>query len=291
MRTRRCLSASPDPDQQIYGVTVDTVTQLSQIVASLARLPRRLTVRITFDPGLRPAYYAQAVDQISRVAAIMAQPVDSSEVTGYTTTQYVARFRTYLNAFSHQVALWEVGNEVNGNWLGPASTVSKDIEGAYDLVRRAGRQTALTLTYQPGCGDDMFAWAAAHIPAAMRNGLDYALVSYYAEDCNGGQPSSGQWTTVFRRLRTLFPHAKLGFGEVGTNQGDRPAYKLATLNRYYRLRIDVPGYIGGYFWWYYAQDMVPDKDNVLWRALSSVITSAGASIAPGIPSSIKPDRT
>ena len=129
-------------------------------------------------------------------------------------------------------------------------------------------------------------------PADLRrHGLDYALVSYYADDRDGTQPSRGQWTTVFRRLRTLFPHAKLGFGEVGTNQGDRPARKLATLNRYYRLRIDVPGYIGGYFWWYYAEDMVPDQDNVLWRAFSSVITSRGASAAPGIPSSIKPDRT
>ena len=80
-------------------------------------------------------------------------------------------------------------------------------------------------------------------------------------------------------------------GEVGTNRGDRTVCKLATLNRYYRLRIDVPGYIGGYFWWYYAEDMVPYKDNVLWRSLSSVITSGGASAARGIPSSIKPDRT
>jgi hypothetical protein len=36
---------------------------------------------------------------------------------------------------------------------------------------------------------------------------------------------------------TLIPHAKLGFGEVGTNRGDRTACKLATLNRYYRLRL------------------------------------------------------
>jgi hypothetical protein len=44
---------------------------------------------------------------------------------------------------------------------------------------------------------------------------------------------------------TLFPHAKLGFGEVGTNRGDRTACKLATLNRYYRLRLATSAAISG----------------------------------------------
>jgi hypothetical protein len=311
MRTSRCLSilpllavlascaaASAEPprhdqriqDQRIYGVTIDEVTNLNQIVASLAHLPGRPMVRIPFDPGMEPADYAQAVDEISRVADIMAQPVDSSEVTGYTPAQYIARFGRYRNAFKDKIAIWEIGNEVNGNWLGPLNVVRQDIEGAYAAVRQAGGRTALTLSYEPDCGDDMFAWSARNVPAAMRDGLDYVLVSYYAEDCNGTQPSTAQWTAVFRRLHALFPHANLGFGEVGTNQGDPVAYKLAILDRYYGLRIDVPGYIGGCFWWYYAEDMVPYQRNALWAGLASIITSGGASPRPGIPSSTRLDR-
>jgi hypothetical protein len=309
MRTSRCLSilpllaalascttASAEPprqqqqiqDQEIYGVTIDEVTNLGQIVASLAHLPRRPAARIPFDPGMEPAGYAQAVDEIGRVAGIMAEPVDSSEVTGYTTAQYIARFDRYLNAFKDKIAIWEIGNEVNGNWLGPLNVVRRDIEGAYAAVRKARGRTALTLSYEPACGDDMFTWAARNIPQAMRDGLDYVLVSYYAADCNGTQPSITQWTAVFRRLRALFPHAKLGFGEVGTSQGDPVADKLATLSRYYRLRIAVPGYIGGYFWWYYAEDMVPYQRNALWAELASIITSAGASPRPGIPGDTRP---
>jgi hypothetical protein len=288
-----CAAASAEPprhdqrtkDQRIYGVTIDEVTNLNQIVASLVHLPGRPMVRIPFDPGMEPADYAQAVDELGRVADIMAEPVDSSEVTGYTTAQYIARFGRYLDAFKDKIAIWEIGNEVNGNWLGPLNVVRQDIEGAYAAVRRAGGRTALTLSYEPDCGDDMFAWSASNVPAAMRAGLDYVLVSYYAEECNGTQPSTAQWTAVFRRLHTLFPHAKLGFGEVGTNQGDPVAYKLATLDRYYGLRIDVPGYIGGCFWWYYTEDMVPYQRNTLWAGLASIITSGGASPRPGIPSS------
>lgn len=297
MRTSRCLSilpllaalascttasaGPPRQEQQIYGVTVDEITNLRQIVASLAHLPRRPMVRIPFDPGMEPADYAQAVGEIGRVAGIMAEPVDSSEVTGYTTAQYIARFDTYLKAFPGKIAIWEIGNEVNGDWLGPLSVVRRDVEGAYAAVRKAGGRTALTLSYEPDCGDDMFAWAARNIPPAVRDDLDYVLVSYYAEDCDGTQPSTAQWTAVFRRLRTLFPRAKLGFGETGTSHGDPVACELATLSRYYRLRIDVPGYIGGYFWWYYAENMVPYQHNTLWAGLASIITSGGASPRPG----------
>jgi hypothetical protein len=264
-------------EQFRYGVTIDDVTRLPQIVASLAHLPVRPWVRIPFDPGMQPADYRQAVGAIAKVSGIMAEPVDSSEVTGYTTRQYVARFRTYYRAFRASVKLWEIGNEVNGNWLGPARTVTQDIEGAYTAIHQAGGQTALTLSYEPNCaGDpshDMWTWATRNIPAQLKQGLDYVLVSYYEEDCNDYRPSTAEWAKVFTRLHAMFPRAKLGFGEVGTNPADSVAYKRATLNRYYRLRVPVPGYVGGYFWWYYAEDMVPYEHNVLWAALSSDISS------------------
>jgi hypothetical protein len=261
---------------RIYGVTVDDATELREIVASLAHLPSKPAVRIAFDPGVGPASYQPAVAAIGEVADVLAEPVDSSEVNGYSAQQYVNRFRRYLAAFGSKVWLWEVGNEVNGNWLGPAGRVTADIRGAYDVVRTAGRRTALTLSYEPGCaGDpfhDMWRWAGRNISRDMKLGLDYVLVSYYEEDCNGYRPSAAEWVAVFRRLHAMFPHAKLGFGEVGANQDDPVAFKVAYLNRYYRLRIDVPGYIGGYFWWYYAEDMIPYQRSPLWRALAAAMT-------------------
>jgi hypothetical protein len=52
---------------------------------------------------------------------------------------------------------------------------------------------------------------------------------------------------------------------------DTVAYKTAYLNRYYRLSIDLPQYAGGYFWWYYAEDMLPYRHNPLYRALSAAM--------------------
>jgi hypothetical protein len=56
---------------------------------------------------------------------------------------------------------------------------------------------------------------------------------------------------------------------VGTIYADR---KAAYVSRYYGLKIDEPRYIGGYFWWYFRQDMVP-RTQPLWQTLNDAISS------------------
>ena len=110
----------------------------------------------------------------------------------------------------------------------------------------------------------MFTWAQANVPARMKTGLDYVLVSYYEDDCNGLQPD---WQSVFQRLGAMFPNSKLGFGEVGTQNTAR---KTEFINRYYGTQVNVPNFIGGWFWWYYKDDMVP-ASKPLWGVLNNAI--------------------
>ena len=67
----------------------------------------------------------------------------------------------------------------------------------------AGKRTALTLYYNVGCGDgpkelDPIAFSQKYVPAAVRDGLDYVLLSYYEDDCNGIRPTCGDLDGVFR---------------------------------------------------------------------------------------------
>jgi hypothetical protein len=106
----------------------------------------------------------------------------------------------------------------------------------------------------------------------MLSGLDYVLVSYYEGEC--ASPTS-DWPAVFHQLRQLFPNARLGFGEVGavdTNGQDITDVTVSGpyLQRYYTMQIAEPGYIGGYFWWYFYEDMVP-KTKPLFGILSAAI--------------------
>ena len=41
-------------------------------------------------------------------------------------------------------------------------------------------------------------------------------------------------------------------------------------NVYYNMEITTPNYVGGYFWWYGKQDLVP-KSKALWSTFASLI--------------------
>lgn len=252
----------------IYGVTVDDVSRLSDITKSLSSLARRPTTRIVFDEFVAPDYYRKPAVEISKVSYVMGELLDSYYVRQYSVDAYLQRTNQYLNALSDAVDIWEVANEVNGEWLGTTADVVAKMTGAYNLVKSQHKAAAVTLYYNQDCwskpANEMFKWAAANIPAYMKQGADYVFISYYEDDCNGLKPN---WQQVFDKLRAMFPYAKIGFGEVGTT---RRAAKADYLTRYYTQKITTPGYVGGHFWWYFRQDMVP-MTKELWPVLNSVL--------------------
>ncbi len=231
-----------------------------------------------FDEGEQPDYYAQAVPAIGAVSYVMGEILDSEYVTTVTPAEYTQRTQAYLAAFPRGVDLWEVGNEINGNWLGTTSDVVAKMTGAFDLVKAAGGTTELTLY---GCSDsgatyDMFNWATANIPARMLTGLDYVLVSYYEGDC-GSPREISTWPAVFEQLHEMFPNAGVGFGEVGAvdsqgNDINDPGVAGPYLQKYYGIQVPIPSYVGGDFWWYFDEDMVP-KTMPLFATLSAEIAS------------------
>jgi len=256
----------PLPDK-LWGVTTDSIDKLPDILKSLAYLGQKHKpiTRIVFDENQPPAEYAQAVSAIHEKSWILGEILDSQHVKEISVDGYVARAKAYLAAFPDTVDIWEIGNEINGEWLiakdGSAADVVAKMVGAFDVIHAAGKRTALTLYYNQDCWSDpkheMFAWTAAHVPGRMRTALDYVLVSYYEDDCNGLQPD---WNAIFLELRKMFPGAKLGIGECGTVHG---ADKISYIQRYYGMKVNDPGFVGGYFWWYFHQDMVPDTAPLL----------------------------
>jgi hypothetical protein len=278
----------PLPDR-LWGVTLDNTadirpTTLNEEVAGLQALPTMPIARIVMDVGTKPPAYATAVNALHPVSYLMAELGDSSEMKNETIAAY-RRFETSLvNAYRGTIDLWEIGNEVNGEWVGSTSKEVAKMTAAYDSVTAAGGATALTLYYNPDCwtkrSHEMFTWAETNIPAAMRAGLDDVLISYYPDECHNYWPTQVGWQSVFDQLHALFPNANLGFGESGiSNDKGTPAVKAALLSRYYDLAVTGDNYIGGYFWWYFAEDALPYTGNAVWNALSSAM-SAGPSGAP-----------
>jgi hypothetical protein len=262
----------PLPDnsgEKIYGVTIDAVNGLTNITNSLGRHNKRMTTRIVFDEWQPASNYSAAVNKIDSVSDIMGEILDSYYVNDYTVHQYWERMAEYMAAFGDKVDIWEIGNEVNGEWLGHRDSVVKKINGAFNFVKKSRKKTAITLYYNYNCWEnpqnEMFRWANENITPKMKLHIDYIFVSYYEDDCNNYQPD---WQRVFDSLHVMFPNSKLGIGECGTTN---PNKKELYINRYYKMNITTPNYTGGYFWWYYRQDCVPYTNKPLWQILDNAI--------------------
>jgi hypothetical protein len=278
----------------LHGITVDNVSRLPEIVDSIGHLGQKMTTRIVYDPGKKASEYREATVKIGKVSYVMGEIVDSFYMKCYTVGEHRERTKEYVDTLGDVVDIWEIGNEINGDWTygstakcKPKARVKSTTETevavkmveAYDYVKSKGKVTELTLYYNKGCGappsHEMFTWAEANIPERMKQGLDYVLISYYEDDCHGLQPD---WPAVFQQLSQMFPRSKIGFGECGA-QHRKSSYeaKKQYIDRYYRRQIQLPNFVGGCFWWYFRQDMVPYKNsrgkiNPLWQALDDAVT-------------------
>jgi len=278
----------------VYGVTLDDVAGVNAEVTSLLQLNHFPTARVVFDYSEPASYYSGPINQLRSAAYIMGQLADSSDMAKYTAASMQTRAQSYVSTLAGLVDVWEVGNEVNGNWLG-SNTLAK-IEAAYDVVSAAGGSTAITFFYEGepsdpnNCistqngGNDMFTWITnnfqLNLPADQRSaetekirlGTNHILVSWYPQQCNNLQPA---WNTIFTRLSSIFPNSRTGFGEIGTaNPQGGSTYEINLINQFYPLAKTTAlpaSFEGGYFWWYYAEEMVPTTATGLFPVLNSAI--------------------
>ena len=65
--------------RRLYGVTVDDVSNVSQIVASSRNLPETPVTRIYFDVTQPAGYYKTAISELHPVSYLMGELLDSSD--------------------------------------------------------------------------------------------------------------------------------------------------------------------------------------------------------------------
>jgi hypothetical protein len=276
------VAPSPSPlvaPSSMYGWTIDDVSGVSKIVASLQASPRRLTTRVVLDPGTTPGDYRPAARAMDPYTTLMGELVDSESMARMSVSAYRSRAASFVSGLP-EVDVWEVANEANGDWTGTYASVSQKIEAAYQVVTQASKPAALTLWYNPDCRGssrelDPVAFSQQYVSPSTRAGLAYVWVSYYETECNDYRPSAATLTALFTQLHQLYPGALLGFGEVGLTDpatASTLAKARSIMTYYYGLRIDVPGYVGGYFWWYGREDLVPTS-RPLWSTFTAAVQS------------------
>ncbi|GLU30977.1 hypothetical protein Busp01_08190 [Trinickia caryophylli] len=281
----------------VYGVTLDDLSRLNAIVNSLANLPYRPTVRVVFDPDTPASDYYAPLLRLHSVAYVMGEVLDSYYFPT-TLTAYKARTQELVSALKGTVDVWEIANEINGEWLrahpsGSDSVVNAEetqigqmVEAANTIVKSAGGKTAITLYYNDDSkGNNCWekpqdywkTWATTFLSSTVRQSANYALFSYYPyQDCPGLSPS---WTSDFAALESIFPNAKVGFGEIGTSDPAAPqTVQDKLITTYYPMVNSTtdPRFIGGFFWWYYAEEMIPYSTSHYWQLLRQTIINLKA---------------
>jgi hypothetical protein len=303
--TVNSMNPTPPLTQQtlkvpIYGVTLDNLSNMQGIIESLVNLPYKPTVRVVFDKGMSATYYYPLLVQLHQYAYIMGQIMDSWSFPT-TLSNYTTRSNELVSTLNTVVDIWEIANEINGEWLRPDpagsdSTVASEeqqiaqmVETAYGIVKNAGGKVAVTLYYNADIKgvncymnwqDSWYTWPTQFLSSTVRNGTDYALLSYYPyQDCPGLSPN---WKDDFLTLESMFPNAMVGFGEIGTRRTDAPwSVQSNLITTYYPMvnSFADPKFVGGFFWWYYAEQMVPYTTEY-WQLLNQTISSLKANRAP-----------
>lgn len=276
----------------IYGVTLDDLSKLNAIIESLAKLPHKMTVRVVFDPDMTAKEYLAPVAKLHNYAYVVGEIMDSYYYP-MTPAQLDARTKELVSVLRDQVDVWEIANEINGEWLranpsGPtAKATSQEQEigqmvlQTYNTVKSVGGKTMVTLYYnQDPVGENCWmlpidnwrTWPKQFLPATVLQGVDYAMFSFYPyQDCPKLKPD---WTADFRLLESMFPNAKVGWGEIGTSKISAPkSVQTDMLKAKYTkiLAPPSPRFVGGVFWWNYAEQMIPHTSSYYWTLLRDTL--------------------
>jgi hypothetical protein len=263
----------------LRGITYDDLSSRCGVSSDELATVQALnhpTVRVVFDP-IGPSCYTSGMQALHQSAYTMGELADSSSLKRYSLGQIRARTKAYVSALAATTDLWEIGNEVNGEWLSKvrcpsdhecpaqAHDVMSKVQAMYDIVNARGLATELTLYYQvpkwvtPGY--DMISWERTYVPASMHKGLHYVLVSYYEAGNYGARPSRSQWNKIFTQLAADFPNATVGFGEIGMAApiaGGTVADAQSIFSYYMSIAPPkVTRFTRAGFWWYAAEDLVP----------------------------------
>jgi hypothetical protein len=274
--------------ERLRGITIDSTDRLTAMLASVRALRAVPTVRLVLDPGTTPADYAPAISHLRPAAYVMAELLDSEAVRGFSVAAVKKRARTFGAALGGQVDLWEIGNEVNGAWVGRGQAeIDAKVAAAFDVIHgELGGRTALTLNYWAGPQCYAYPWEATltyarAMPERVRTGVDFVFLSLYETACDPVQrPTATQLIVTLREIARIFPKARLGLGEIGA-QGRADglptdptlAEKQRIAARYYGMDAALRArlgqrFVGGYFWWYYTRDAVPmARARSLWPTL------------------------
>lgn len=265
------FAASHSSLNQQSGVTIDDIAggvRTLQNYRNVVGNSAHGWVRVVFDRSEPPRYYANEISSAHALGLrVVGQILDSSDMSSVSLAQWQQRVAHYVSVLP-TVDEWEVGNEVNGNWLG--SGVAAKVSYAAQYVKQhTHARTLVTLYWQLGEDNpqhSMFNWARANLTSTILRHVDDIGISLYVED----HPMGLAFDRVMGTLHREFPQQRLGITELdywspdlghtwwwGSETDPTGTGRTDVASLYQSAVFGYPYSFGGGYWWYYVEEAQP----------------------------------
>ncbi len=192
---------------------------------------------------------------------------------------YAERAKNLVLRYRGQIRSWEVGSELNGDWLGGArrplasERIFKIHSAAAARVKEIDQdlETVATLYWWDGTAPDeehsLFGWLRRYVPQGFGRDLDVVAISLQPDE----NPVGLALEPIFERAAQQLPAQRLMLGSLGyVEAGGLKGYWWLDPKDVGRAREDLailyttascalPRSLGGGFWWQALEQMIPPK--------------------------------
>lgn len=232
-----------------WGLADLSLKKIKAAVKYLSDFERKdLCVRVVMEKDAPLEIYKEPCRLLHEAGiGVMIEPIDSFFMKSYKTPKiYTKRILKAIEAVDPYISIVEVGNEVNGDWVG-GNAIGR-VNAAIDAVKNLDGHylTAITPIISR---DDQRAWVDFFESHRVET-TDLALFSYYPRD---GSSKILDWNLQFEALGEIFPKSQLGFGEFGMEAEGKPppllSEEMALIKEFYTKKISHPRCIGGGGYW------------------------------------------
>lgn len=260
----------PLPPAPWRGFTIDDIDRVDEVIAVVKKLPFRPICRVVIDyPERKPVEYRAPIARLAQVCDVMVQVRDSyaEKIDPLSVAAYVDLFEALFILLDDYAVIYEIGNEVNGNWL--PSDIAEKVRKCYSRAQTLSVRTAVTFFLETPGG--MGQWA-------VKNDIrcDVAMISWYPRSNPGFNP---QWDTEVALLAGACG-GKVAGGEFGSedargNQGSIGVV-VSTITAVERTVVHCPPWIQGWFFWDFVRWCLPARGRGNRVAMPSLCLTAWA---------------
>ncbi|MBI4377414.1 MAG: hypothetical protein HY549_13320 [Elusimicrobia bacterium] len=211
---------------------------------------------------------------------IMGCALDTAQWPSQLTPEfYGERVKNLVLHYRGSISSWEVGSEINGDWLGglssplPSDKVFRIYSAGVSAVKSVdpSLETVATLYWWENTAPDhehsLFGWLKRFVPQGFGKDLDVLGLSLETQD----NPLGLALEPVFESLRQTLPSQKLMVGSLSHGDGnelrgywwldpsDIEASRTDLISLNTPAACALRGSIGGGFWWHTLGQMLPSK--------------------------------